>query len=184
MGSCGHFNSWTISFVKLYHQLSLVQEKVYNDDFQSLVLAQAKTIANDHIKALQIMNTPLVPLSMPISVQKSIVVPSPPFITQGPLTTPPNITQGPLTTPPVITQALIEPSPVTTQDFDDDYSFVDPYKPTSIIVRIKDPRSPKTIVHIKDPRPKLTYHNPHAQLHSFTIPTPKQTDTPIFSCNL
>ena len=130
------------------------------------------------------MNTPLVPLSIPISVQKSIVVPSPPFITQGPLTTPPNITQGPLTTPPVITQALIEPSPVTTQDFDDDYSFVDPYKPTSIIVRIKDPRNTHTIVRIKNLRSNITYRNPHAQPHSFTIPTPKQSDPHVFPCNL
>ena len=130
------------------------------------------------------MNTPPVPSSIPISMQKSIVVPPPPVITQGTLTTPPIITQGPLPTPPVITQEFIETSPVITQDFENDYSFIEPSKPTPIIMRIKDPRPTQTIVRIKDPRPKLTYRNPHAQPHSFIIPTPKQSDTPVFTCNL
>ena len=138
-----------------------------------MVLAKAKTIASDHINALKIMNTPPVPSSISISVQKSIVVPSSPVITQGPRTTLPVITEEPLPTPPVITQELIETSPVIIQDFDDDYSFVDPSNPTPIIVRIKDPRHTHTIVRIKDSRPKLTYRNPHAQPHYFTIPTPK-----------
>ena len=37
---------------------------------------------------------------------------------------------------------------------------------------------------IKVPRPKLPYRNPHAQLHTFTVPTPKQSDTPVFPSNL
>ena len=144
-----------------------------NDDFQSLVLTQTKTITSDHIKALKIMNTPPVPSSVPISVYKSLVAPPHPVITPGPLTPPPVLTQEHIKPSPVITQEQNEPSPVITQDFDDDYSFVEPSKPTPIIVRIKDPRPVYIIVRIKDPRPKLTYRNPHAQPHYFIIPTPK-----------
>ena len=113
--------------------------------FNLLSLHKLNTLQATTLQALKIINTHPVPSSMPLSVHQSLVVPPHPVITPEPLTN-----------SPVLTQVHNEHSPIITQDFDDDYSFVEPSNPTPIIARIKDPRPAHIIVRIKDPRPKLT----------------------------
>ena len=92
---------------------------------------------------------------------KPIVVPPPLVITQEPLPTPPVIAQEYISIPSVVAKEL------------EDYS-----------IASKPPQHVPIIVYIKDSRPKLTYRNPHAQPHTFTIPIPKQSDTSVFPSNL
>ena len=60
-GNYEHFNCWKLFRKALPLTLSSPSKDISTDMFQSLVLVKAKTIANNHIQALNIMNTTLGP---------------------------------------------------------------------------------------------------------------------------